>query len=106
MTGEAMPDHVVTHYDLEQAIKPIASEIHDIDVTLQTHLRHSDVQDARLQEVIETLPKIGASLRAVEDWKVEMLTYSRLLKATFGASVVAAVISILTLVDLLRHMGT
>lgn len=98
-----MPDHLVTHYDLQTALKPIVDEVHDIDLTLQTHLRHADVQDARLQEVIDTLPKIALSLRAVEDWKVEMITYQRLLKATFGASVIAAVISILTLVDLLRH---
>ncbi len=47
-----------------------------------------------------------ARLRSVEDWRVEMRTVATILKATFGVSLVGAIIGILNLIDIVgRQIG-
>ena len=56
--------------------------------------RHRSWEEAHLE----------ARVDALEDWKIEMVTLGRLVKLTFGASLVGAVAAILALWETLGHV--
>ena len=47
-----------------------------------------------------------ARFRAVEDWRVEMRTLGTILKATFGVSLLGALIGILNLIDIASRQAS
>lgn len=59
--------------------------------------RVMDHFDERLHEHED---EVEARLRALEDWRVEMFTYARIVKYTLGASIVGAVVSVINLIGL------
>ncbi len=44
-------------------------------------------------------------IRSIEDWRVEMRTLGTILKATFGVSLLGAVIGILNLIDIVSRQA-
>ena len=47
----------------------------------------------------------AARIRAVEDWRIEMRTLGTILRATFGVSVIGAVLALVSLLNMIVTFG-
>jgi hypothetical protein len=93
----------VTQRDLYDAIAALRNEISTTNGRLEGKLdlfisQHNGQHQAEQE-------RVGARIRALEDWHTETRAYGTLLKWTFGASALGAVLGLLSLLDIVSHLG-
>ncbi len=62
-----------------------------------------DVHESTYQSVRMEQDSHARRIHELEDWRVELTAYGRLLRLTFGASVIGAILALLSLLDMLRR---